>query len=84
MVHESFWFVHLHLRDEQGTKLLHPLLFVCYYTVRSVTWMKYVVRQQVVSGGVSSQLVKLRVFPGYAFFTVLEYMPLGMSIFLTK
>jgi len=34
--------------------------------------INYVVRHQVVSGGVSSQLVKMQIFPGHAFFTVLE------------
>ena len=39
MVLDSFWFVHLNLRVEQGTELLHLLLFVRGYTVRPVTRM---------------------------------------------
>jgi len=69
----------LQLRDEQGTKLLHLLLFVRCYTVRPVTRMNYVVRHQVVSDGVSSKLVKLQIFPDHAF-----HMLRGLSIFLTK
>ena len=37
--------------------------------VRPVTRMIYVVRHQVVSDGVSSQLVKLQIFPGHAFYS---------------
>jgi len=36
--------------------------------IRPVTMMNYVVRHHVVSGGVSSQWVKLQIFPAHAFF----------------
>ena len=49
MVHDIFWFLHLHLRDEQGTYLLHLLLFVPCYTVSPVTRMNSVVRHHVFS-----------------------------------
>ena len=71
MVHASFWYVHLHVRDEQGTQRLHLLLFVRCDTIRPVTRMHSVVRHQVVYDGVSSQLVKLHVL--VMPFSVLEY-----------
>ena len=72
MVHGSVWFVHLHCTLEMN-KVHNFVIFVSFvrcYMVRPVTRMNYVVCHQVVSGGVSSQLVKLQIFPGHAFYSV--------------
>ena len=63
---DSFWFFTLK-RWTKYKELLHLLLFLGCYTVRPVTRMIYVVCHRVVSDGVSSQLVKLQIFPGHAF-----------------